>query len=90
MKPPIRAIARAHPRLPARRYRNATQTCTPSIKSKDLVVRRMAFAGRTTSSGHPWKRFLRELFQSRPRGAPAPGYFPFVEPGFEFDIRCPF
>ena len=19
-----------------------------------------------------------------------PGYFPFVEPGFEFDVRCPF
>ncbi len=36
------------------------------------------------------KSFLRELFQRELDVRLRPGYFPFVEPGFELDIRCPF
>jgi phenylalanyl-tRNA synthetase alpha chain len=36
------------------------------------------------------KTFLREVFQRDVEVRLRPGYFPFVEPGFELDARCPF
>ncbi|HED65698.1 MAG TPA: phenylalanine--tRNA ligase subunit alpha, partial [Planctomycetes bacterium] len=36
------------------------------------------------------KTFLREVFQRDLEVRLRPGYFPFVEPGFELDVRCPF
>ena len=36
------------------------------------------------------RRLLNELFGRELEVRLRPGYFPFVEPGFEFDVRCPF
>ena len=36
------------------------------------------------------KTFLREVFRREIEVRLRPGYFPFVEPGFELDARCPF
>jgi len=36
------------------------------------------------------KTFLREVFLRDLEVRLRPGYFPFVEPGFELDVRCPF
>ena len=36
------------------------------------------------------KTFLREVFRREVEVRLRPGYFPFVEPGFELDARCPF
>jgi phenylalanyl-tRNA synthetase alpha chain len=84
MKPPIRAIA------PGRVFRHEDQDATHEHtfhQVEGLVV------GEGIAVGHlvgTLKRFLRELFQRDLEVRLRPGYFPFVEPGFEFDIRCPF
>jgi phenylalanyl-tRNA synthetase alpha chain len=39
---------------------------------------------------HAMKTLLRGIFQKDLEIRLRPGYFPFVEPGFELDARCPF
>ena len=39
---------------------------------------------------HVMKTCLKEILQRDLRVRLRPGYFPFVEPGFELDVNCPF
>ena len=84
LKPPFRVIA------PGRVFRNEEQDATHEHtfhQVEGLVV------GENIQVGHlTWtlRRLLNELFGRELEVRLRPGYFPFVEPGFEFDVRCPF
>ncbi len=84
LKPPFRVIA------PGRVFRNEQQDATHEHtfhQVEGLVV------GEGVSVGHltfTLKRFLAELFGGDPKVRLRPGFFPFVEPGFEFDMGCAF
>jgi phenylalanyl-tRNA synthetase alpha chain len=84
MKPPFRAI------VPGRCFRNETTDASHEHtfhQMEGLVV------GEGITVGHligTMKTFLREVFQKNLEVRLRPGYFPFVEPGFELDVRCPF
>ena len=84
MPPPFRAI------VPGRVFRNETTDASHEHtfhQMEGLVV------GEGITVGHligTMKTFLREVFQRELEVRLRPGYFPFVEPGFELDVRCPF
>jgi len=84
LEPPFRVIA------PGRVFRNEEQDATHEHtfhQVEGLVV------GEDIQVGHlTWtlRRLLNELFGRELEVRLRPGYFPFVEPGFEFDVRCPF
>jgi phenylalanyl-tRNA synthetase alpha chain len=84
MKPPFRAI------VPGRCFRNETTDASHEHtfhQMEGLVV------GEGVTVGHligTMKTFLREVFRQELEVRLRPGYFPFVEPGFELDVRCPF
>jgi len=81
---PFRAI------VPGRCFRNETTDASHEHtfhQMEGLVV------GEGITVGHligTMKTFLREVFQRNLEVRLRPGYFPFVEPGFELDVRCPF
>jgi phenylalanyl-tRNA synthetase alpha chain len=84
MPPPFRAI------VPGRCFRNETTDASHEHtfhQMEGLVV------GEGITVGHligTMKTFLREVFRRDLEVRLRPGYFPFVEPGFELDVRCPF
>lgn len=84
LEPPFRAI------VPGRCFRNETVDASHEHtfhQMEGLVV------GEGITVGHligTMKTFLREVFQKDLEVRMRPGYFPFVEPGFELDVRCPF
>ena len=84
MPPPFRAI------VPGRCFRNETTDASHEHtfhQMEGLVV------GEGITVGHligTMKTFLREVFRKELEVRLRPGYFPFVEPGFELDVRCPF
>jgi phenylalanyl-tRNA synthetase alpha chain len=84
LKPPFRAIA------PGKVFRQETTDASHEHtfhQMEGLVV------GEGITVGHligTMKTFLREVFQRDIEVRLRPGYFPFVEPGFELDARCPF
>ncbi len=84
LPPPIRAIA------PGRVFRHEDQDATHEHtfhQVEGLVIDEGIAVGHLVGT---LKGFLRELFRREPEVRLRPGYFPFVEPGFEFDVRCPF
>ncbi|HEX6882024.1 MAG TPA: phenylalanine--tRNA ligase subunit alpha [Planctomycetota bacterium] len=84
MPPPFRAI------VPGRCFRNETTDASHEHtfhQMEGLVV------GEGITVGHligTMRTFLREVFERDLEVRLRPGYFPFVEPGFELDVRCPF
>lgn len=84
LDPPFRAI------VPGRCFRNETVDASHEHtfhQMEGLVV------GEDITVGHligTMKTFLREVFKRELEIRLRPGYFPFVEPGFEMDVRCPF
>ena len=84
LEPPFRAI------VPGRCFRNETVDASHEHtfhQMEGLVV------GEGITVGHligTMKTFLREVFQRELDVRMRPGFFPFVEPGFELDVRCPF
>jgi phenylalanyl-tRNA synthetase alpha chain len=84
LAPPFRVL------VPGRVFRNEEPDATHEHtfhQVEGLVV------GEDITVGHlsgVLKGFLRELFQKEIEVRLRPGYFPFVEPGFELDVRCPF
>lgn len=84
MTPPFRVIA------PGRVFRNEEQDATHEHtfhQVEGLVV------GTGVQVGHlTWtlKNFLAQLFDREVPVRLRPGFFPFVEPGFEFDMGCSF
>ncbi len=84
LEPPIRAI------VPGRVFRHEEVDATHEHtfhQVEGLVVDEGIAVGHLTGT---LKSFLRELFQRDVDVRLRPGYFPFVEPGFELDARCPF
>ncbi len=84
LTPPFRVIA------PGRVFRNEEQDATHEHtfhQVEGLVVGEGITVGHLTGV---LKGFLRQLFKKELEVRLRPGYFPFVEPGFELDIRCPF
>jgi len=83
-EPPIRAI------VPGRVFRHEEQDATHEHtfhQVEGLVVDEGITVGHLTGT---LKGFLRAYFRRDLDVRLRPGYFPFVEPGFELDIRCPF
>lgn len=84
LEPPIRVVA------PGRVFRQETVDASHEHtfhQMEGLVV------GEGLTVGHligTMKTFLREVFRRELEVRLRPGYFPFVEPGFELDARCPF
>lgn len=81
-RPPIRAIA------PGRVFRyevtdasheNTFHQLEGLVIDRDISVGNLIFAMKT---------LLREVFERDVQIRLRPGYFPFVEPGFELDLRC--
>ena len=83
-KPPFRVIA------PGRVFRQETTDASHDhtfYQMEGLVV------GKDISVAHligAMKTLLRGIFGRELEIRLRPGYFPFVEPGFELDARCPF
>lgn len=84
MKPPFRAI------VPGKVFRQETTDASHEHtfhQMEGLVV------GKDISVGHligAMKTLLRGVFGRDIEVRLRPGYFPFVEPGFELDAKCPF
>lgn len=81
-KPPLRGIA------PGRVFRH--EATDASHESTFYQVEGL-LVDRNVSVAHliyTMKTFLREVFRREVEVRLRPGYFPFVEPGFELDIRC--
>jgi phenylalanyl-tRNA synthetase alpha chain len=84
MKPPFRAV------VPGKVFRNEAVDASHEHtfhQMEGLVV------GKDVSVGHligAMKTLLRGVFGQDIEIRLRPGYFPFVEPGFELDARCPF
>ena len=84
LKPPFRAI------VPGKVFRNETKDA--SHEHTFHQVEGLAI-DRDLSVGHligAMKTLLRGIFGKDIEVRLRPGYFPFVEPGFELDARCPF
>ncbi len=85
LKPPFRAIA------PGRVFRNESTDATHEHtfhQMEGLVVSEDASVAQLVGT---MKDFLRAVFRREDLDVRLrPGYFPFVEPGFELDARCPF
>ncbi len=84
MQPPIRAV------VPGRCFRNETVDASHEHtfhQMEGLVVDEGITVGHLIGT---MKTFLREVFRRDLEVRLRPGYFPFVEPGFELDVRCPF
>lgn len=84
LQPPFRAI------VPGKVFRNESVDASHEHtfhQMEGLVV------GKGISVGHligAMKTLLRGIFGREIEIRLRPGYFPFVEPGFELDARCPF
>ena len=84
LEPPFRAI------VPGKVFRQETTDASHEHtfhQMEGLVI------DKNVSVGHPigaMKTLLRGIFKKDIEVRLRPGYFPFVEPGFELDARCPF
>lgn len=84
MKPPFRAI------VPGKVFR---QESTDASHEHTFHQMEGLVVGKDISVGHligAMKTLLRGVFEKDIEVRLRPGYFPFVEPGFELDARCPF
>jgi len=84
MKPPFRAI------VPGKVFR---QEKTDASHEHTFHQMEGLVVGRDISVGHligAMKTLLRGVFGRDIEVRLRPGYFPFVEPGFELDAKCPF
>ena len=84
LEPPFRVIA------PGRCFRNET---TDASHDHSFYQMEGMVVGRDISVGHligAMRTLLRGIFGRDLDVRLRPGHFPFVEPGFELDARCPF
>ena len=83
-KPPLKVI------VPGRCFRNETVDASHDhtfYQMEGLVVDRGVSVANLI---HTMKTCLREILRREVKVRLRPGYFPFVEPGFELDANCPF
>jgi phenylalanyl-tRNA synthetase alpha chain len=93
-RPPLKVI------VPGRCFRSETVDKTHEhsfYQMEGLVVDRIQRDGRGRSRGvstanliHTMKTCLRVILERDVEVRLRPGFFPFVEPGFELDVNCPF
>ena len=90
----VRAMERLHPPLraiaPGKVFRQETTDASHEHtfhQMEGIVVDRGVSVGHLIGT---MKTFLRGIFGRELEVRLRPGYFPFVEPGFELDVRCPF
>lgn len=93
-RPPLKVI------VPGRCFRSETVDKTHEhsfYQMEGLVVDRVQRDGRGRSRGvstanliHTMKTCLRVILERDVEVRLRPGFFPFVEPGFELDVNCPF
>jgi phenylalanyl-tRNA synthetase alpha chain len=84
LKPPFRAI------VPGKVFRNETVDASHEHtfhQMEGLCIDRDVSVGHLIGT---MKTLLRGIFERDIEIRLRPGYFPFVEPGFELDARCPF
>ena len=84
LEPPFRAI------VPGKVFRQETTDASHEHtfhQMEGLVVDRDVSVGHLIGA---MKTLLRGIFKRELEVRLRPGYFPFVEPGFELDARCPF
>jgi phenylalanyl-tRNA synthetase alpha chain len=84
LKPPFRVIA------PGKVFRNEATDASHEHtfhQLEGLVIDRNVNVGHLVGA---MKTLLRGIFDRELDVRLRPGYFPFVEPGFELDARCPF
>ncbi len=84
LEPPFRAI------VPGKVFRQETTDASHEHtfhQMEGLVVDREVSVGHLIGA---MKTLLRGIFKRELEVRLRPGYFPFVEPGFELDARCPF
>ena len=84
LKQPFRAI------VPGKVFRNETVDASHEHtfhQMEGLVIDRDVSVGHLIGA---MKTLLRGIFRRELEIRLRPGYFPFVEPGFELDARCPF
>jgi phenylalanyl-tRNA synthetase alpha chain len=84
LQPPLKVI------VPGRCFRSETVDKTHEhtfYQMEGLVVDRGVGVAHLI---HTMKTCLRELLQRDLKVRLRPGFFPFVEPGFELDVNCPF
>jgi phenylalanyl-tRNA synthetase alpha chain len=84
LRPPFRAIA------PGKVFRQETTDASHEHtfhQMEGLVIDRGVSVGHLVGA---MKTLLRGIFGRELEVRLRPGYFPFVEPGFELDARCPF
>lgn len=83
-KPPLKVI------VPGRCFRNETVDASHEhtfYQMEGLVVDRGVSVANLI---HTMKTSLRVILKREVKVRLRPGYFPFVEPGFELDVNCPF
>ncbi len=84
LKPPFRAV------VPGKVFRQETTDASHEHtfhQMEGIVIDRNVSVGHLIGA---MKTLLRGIFQKDIEVRLRPGYFPFVEPGFELDARCPF
>lgn len=84
LKPPFRAI------VPGKVFRQETTDASHEHtfhQMEGLVIDKNVSVGHLIGA---MKTLLRGIFKKDIEVRLRPGYFPFVEPGFELDARCPF
>lgn len=84
LEPPFRAI------VPGKVFRQETTDASHEHtfhQMEGLVIDKNVSVGHLI---HAMKTLLRGIFKKDIEVRLRPGYFPFVEPGFELDARCPF
>lgn len=84
LEPPFRAI------VPGKVFRQETTDASHEHtfhQMEGLVIDRNVSVGHLIGA---MKTLLRGIFKKEIEVRLRPGYFPFVEPGFELDARCPF
>ncbi|MCK5412762.1 MAG: phenylalanine--tRNA ligase subunit alpha [Candidatus Pacebacteria bacterium] len=85
-KPPFRII------VPGRVYRNENSDATHDYNFHQVEGLMVAKSGEITvaNSKSIISEFMKGLFGEGTKVRLRPSYFPFVEPGFEFDASCPY
>jgi phenylalanyl-tRNA synthetase alpha chain len=82
--PPFRLIA------PGRVFRNEAQDATHEHTFHQVEGLAVGFGVHVGHLTYTLRSFLEALFGRPTEVRLRPGYFPFVEPGFEFDMACSF
>lgn len=85
-KPPFRIVS------PGKVFRNEAPDATHDCDFHQIECLMVDEAGKTTVANFKsiLDGFMKSLFGEKIKSRLRPSYFPFVEPGFEMDVSCPY